>query len=172
MYILRSKKKSPISSFHIIGLKTDPLHTPALYPESSGYLEPSTIAIMVIDQVKFFFQEPGSATKERLDSLWGEVMLLEKAQASKYDIGVICSLYITAAFFQDERMQRKASRRLFSQLKKMRPIDDSNLQELLLDCVNIGERMGVNGQQIRDYLKNTPLSQGPIQDYANRLYIK
>lgn len=171
MYVF-IKKTSPIYSFHIIGLKTEPLHTPASYPKTDGDMEPSAIATKNIDQVKYFFQKPKSATKERLDSLWNDVKLLERTHVLQHNIDVLCSLYITSAFFQDERMQRKASRRLFSQLKKMRQIDDSNLQELLLDCVNIGERMGVNGQQIRDYLKNTPLSQGPIQDYANRLYIQ
>ena len=163
---------SPISSFHVHGLKTAPIHTLVSYPETDGYMESHNTAKRIIERIKYYFQEPGSATKERLDELWGDVVQLEKTRVRRKNIEDNCALYMSAAFFQDERMQRRAGRRLSSQLKEMEPTKNGYIQELLLDCINIGERMGVNGQSIRDYLKSFPLSQGTIQDYANRLYIK
>ena len=78
---------------------------------------------------------------------------------------------MAAAFFQDKKLQKKASRRQNALLKKTGLITDDQKLELLLDCINIGERMGVNGIRIREFVKPLLPSTGPIHDYAQRLYI-
>lgn len=161
---------SPITSFHVFGLKTDALHTPESYPETDGCLEPNAIAQRSINRIKYFFQYPESATKERLDTLWSEVKFLEKTLDKQHLMEEHCALYIVAAFFQNERMQQKTQRFLYTRIEKTN-LEESVL-ELLLDCINIGERMGVNGQRIRDYVKPLLPESGPIRDYAKRLYIK
>lgn len=161
---------SPISSFKVVGLKTEPIHIPKSYPETDGCLEPNAIAQRSINRIKYFFQYPESATKERLDTLWSEVKYLEKTLDKQHLIEELCAMYIAAAFFQDEKMQRKTQRLLYTRMKNTN-LEESVL-ELLLDCINIGERMGVNGQRIRDYVKPLLPESGPIRDYAKRLYIR
>lgn len=165
---------SPISSFTVLGLKTEPIHSPDCYIESEDK-EPFALAMNSIGNIKFFFKQPNSATKERLDALWSEVKFLERSLGKEHLFEELCSLYIAAAFFQDERLQKKSSKKLNALLKKTGPIVDDNKTELLLDCINIGERMGVNGIELRKYVTDSlgTLEPGhePVFDYARRLYI-
>lgn len=172
IFPIRNKSlASPISSFHVFGLKTSPIHTPESYPETDGCLEPNAIAQRSISRIKYFFQYPEIATKERLDTLWSEVKFLEKALDKQHLMEELCALYIAAAFFQNERMQQKTQRFLYTRMEKTNL--GENVLELLLDCINIGERMGVNGQRIREYIKPFLPESGPIiRDYAKRVSLR
>ena len=165
---------SPISSFTVSGLKTDPIHSSDCFIESEDK-EPYALAMNCIGNIKFFFKQPESATKERLDVLWSDVRFLEKSLEKRHLLEKLCALCISAAFFQEEKLQKKASRKLNALLKKTGPIIDNQKLELLLDCINIGERMGVNGIELRKYVASSlgslDTSQEPIFDYARRLYI-
>ena len=143
------KTSAPVSKFEPvnIGLKAEPL----------------TMDGGTIGQIKHFFYHPEEATKERLDALWCK----SQQDTDPYP------LYCAAAFFQDERMQRKATKRIESHLEKHQDLGPADL-ELLLDCINIGERMGVNGARLREYAKRmTRQLDGhkELADYAERLYI-
>lgn len=165
---------SPISSFTVSGLKTEPIQSSDCVIESEDK-ESYALAMNCIGIIKFFFKQPESATKERLDVLWSDVRFLEKSLEKRHLLEELCALYISAAFFQEEKLQKKASRKLNPLLKKTGPIIDNQKLELLLDCINIGERMGVNGIELRKYVASSlgslDTSQEPIFDYARRLYI-
>ena len=166
---------SPISSFTVLGLKTDPIHSPDCFIESTEK-DSYSLAINCIGNLKFCFKQPECATKERLDALWSNVKFLEQLLEKQHLWEELCTLYIAAAFFQDERLQKKTSRKLNTLLQKTGPITDNQRLELLLDCINIGERMGVNGIELRKYASHVlgaikPSSYEPIFDYARRLYI-
>lgn len=144
--------EAPITSFCVKGLKTEPIH-------GAGD--------DVLGRIKGFFDKPGSATKDNLHLLWGEVHELGKGFEDT------CALYCAGAFFQDERMVKRASRKLYALLDKERNLSPERV-ELLLDCINIGERMAVNGVRLREHVsKLLPMQKDErILDYARRLYVK
>lgn len=166
---------SPISSFTVSGLKTGPIHCPDCFIESEDR-DSFALAMNCIGNIKFFFIQPDCATKERLDALWSDVNNLERTLDNQHLLEELCALYIAGSFFQNEKLQKKTAKKLNAILKKTGPITDDQKLELLLDCINIGERMGVNGIELRQYIagvqcKNEILQSGPIVDYAQRLYI-
>ena len=143
--------EAPLSSFNVKGLKTEPLSV------NDG----------IIGWIKGVFADPESATKEKLDALWQDVQAL-----GHQDFEDVCALYCTAAFFQDEKLQRKSAKRLYGLLEKRQELSAAEL-ELVLDCINIGERMAVNGVTLREYVSNDLLRQNDemLLDYARRLYV-
>lgn len=136
---------------------------PALDAQLS--MDPYPIALRSINWIKFFFRYPDSVTKERLDSLYSQVRLLEKKLEyhllANHLLEDAFALYIAGAYFSDERLQKKARRLLLSQLKEQvlpdgahyeqSPMYHCILLDRLLDAINIGERMTVNGGELRKY---------------------
>ena len=173
-------------------------------------LDPYPIALRSINWIKFFLRYPETVTKERLDSLYSQVCLLDKKLEyhllANHLLEDSYALYISAAYFQDERFLKKATKLLLGQLKEQILPDGAHyeqsvmyhciLLDRLLDCINIGERGGVNGTSLRVYaskmlghLQSIIYSDGSIPmvndaaegiapkpedifDYAQRLFIK
>lgn len=143
--------EAPISQFCVKRLKTEPLHG-----AGDG----------LIGRIKAFFEEPESATKESLDLLWRNVQKFGKG------FDDTCFLYCAGAFFQDERMVKRAAKRLYAILDKEWELSPAQMEKLL-DCINIGERMAVNGVRLREYaVKMLPMYKDEkLVDYARRLDI-
>lgn len=114
-------------------------------------MDPYPIALRSINWVKFFCRHPECAIKERLDSLYSQVKLLEKKLEyhllGNHLLEDAYALYINACFFSDENLYRKASKLLKAQLKEQilpdgahyeqSPMYHCILLDRLLDCVNI-----------------------------------
>ena len=114
-------------------------------------MDPYPIALRSINWVKFFCRYPECATKERLDSLYSQVKLLEKKLEyhllGNHLLEDAYALYINACFFSDDNLYRKASKLLKAQLKEQilpdgahyeqSPMYHCILLDRLLDCVNI-----------------------------------
>ena len=128
-------------------------------------LDPYPIALRSINWVKFFCRYPECATRERLDSLYSQLRLLEKKLEyhllGNHLLEDAYALYIGAAYFSDEWLQKKAKKMLLGQLGEQilpdgahyeqSPMYHCILLDRLLDCINIGERMAVNGAELRKY---------------------
>lgn len=63
---------SPIDSFAVSGLKTEPIRCPEGVVEGEAG-DSYAVAERCIGNIKYFFKQPESATKERLDALWSDV---------------------------------------------------------------------------------------------------
>ena len=114
-------------------------------------LDPYPIALRSINWVKFFCRYPDYATKQRLDSLYSQLRLLEKKLEyhllGNHLLEDAYALYIGAVFFNDERLLKKAEKLLLSQLKEQilpdgahyeqSPMYHCILLDRLLDCINI-----------------------------------
>ena len=179
-------------------------------PSNRVGLDPYPIALRSINWIKFFCKYTETATKYRLDSLYSQERLLEKKQEyhllANHLLEDAFALYIGAAFFGDERLLKEAKQLLLGQLKEQilpdgahyeqSPMYHCILLDRLLDCINIGERMAVNGVELRKYaslmlghLESVIWEDGSIPllndaaygiapmpeqlfDYAKRLYVK
>lgn len=123
-------------------------------PSNKIGLDPYPIALRSINWIKFFCRFPENATKPRLDSLCSQVKLLEK-QLEYHLLGNhlledACALYIAASFFQDEKLLKKATKLLLSQMEEQTlpdgahyeqsPMYHSILLDRLLDCINIAPK--------------------------------
>ncbi|MBR6292498.1 MAG: alginate lyase family protein [Bacteroidales bacterium] len=120
-------------------------------PSNRIGLGPYPIALRSINWVKFFCRYPDCATKQRLDSLYSQLRLLEKKLEyhllGNHLLEDAYALYIGAAFFNDERLLKKAERLLLSQLEEQilpdgahyeqSPMYHCILLDRLLDCINI-----------------------------------
>lgn len=114
-------------------------------------LDPYPIALRSINWIKFFCRFPRCATKPRLDSLYSQIKLLEKKLEyhllGNHLLEDAYALYIAAAFFQDNKLQKKAKPLLLTQLKEQTLPDGGHyeqspmyhciLLDRLLDCINI-----------------------------------
>ena len=65
---------------------------------------------------------------------------------------------------------------MISLINKAGAITDNQRLELLLDCINIGERMGINGIELRKYVARVlgaieTTNHESIVDCARRVYI-
>ena len=119
--------------------------------KTSMSLDPYPIALRSINWIKFFCRYPESATKARLDSLYSQVLLLEKKLEyhllANHLLEDAYAIYIGAAYFGDERIQRKATKLLQEQLQEQilpdgahyeqSPMYHCILLDRLLDCFNI-----------------------------------
>lgn len=120
-------------------------------PSNKVGLDPYPIALRGINWIKFFCRYPDCATKERLDSLYSQVRLLEKKLEyhllANHLLEDAYALYIAAAFFHDTRLRKKATSLLLEQLKEQTLSDGGHyeqspmyhgiLLDRLLDCINI-----------------------------------
>lgn len=120
-------------------------------PSNRIGLHPYPIALRCINWVKFFCKYPGCATKERLDSLYSQLCLLEK----KLEYQVLGNhlledaygLYIGAYYLGDTKMLSQAVKLLQKQLEEQVLTDGAHyeqspmyhciLLDRLLDCINI-----------------------------------
>lgn len=124
------------------------------FNNNSVGMDPYPIALRSINWVKFFCRYPETATKERLDSLYSQVRLLERKLEyhllGNHLLEDAYALYIGAAFFGDERLLKKAKKLLLGQLKEQvlpdgahyeqSPMYHCILLDRLLDCINISGR--------------------------------
>ena len=136
-------------------------------PTNKVGLDPYPIALRSINWVKFFCRNPESATKDRLDSLYSQLRLLEKKLEyhllGNHLLEDAYTLYIGGAFFGDERLLKKTKKLLLRQLKEQILPDGAHyeqsvmyhciLLDRLLDCINIGESFAANEIQLREYAK-------------------
>ena len=120
-------------------------------PENKVGLDPYPTALRSINWIKFFCQYPECATKERLDSLYSQIKLLEKNVEyhllGNHLLEDAYALYIGAIYFQDCKLLKKAKKLLVTQLKEQilrdgahyeqSPMYHCILLDRLLDCINI-----------------------------------
>lgn len=136
-------------------------------PQNRIGLDPYPIALRSINWVKVMMRWPDCATRERRDSLYSQLRLLEKKLEyhllANHLLEDAYALYIGAAYFADRRLLKKAKRLLEGQLKEQilkdgahyeqSPMYHCILLDRLLDAINIGERCAVNGVELRKYAK-------------------
>lgn len=120
-------------------------------PENKVGLDPYPIALRSINWVKFFCKYPECTSKERLNSLYSQLKLLEKKLEyhllGNHLLEDAYALYIGASFFNDEHLLKIASKLLKAQLKEQILPDGAHyeqsqmyhciLLDRLLDCINI-----------------------------------
>ena len=119
--------------------------------EGSMAMDPYPIALRSINWIKFFCKYPETAKKDRLDSLYSQVRLLERKLEyhllANHLLEDAYGLYIGATYFGDERLMKKASRLLIEQLEEQILPDGAHYEQSpmyhcimldrLLDCINI-----------------------------------
>ena len=122
-------------------------------PSNRVGLDPYPIALRSINWIKFFCRHHETATNDRLDSLYSQVRLLDKKLEyhllANHLLEDAYALYISAAYFGDKRLLKKAKRLLLEQLKEQIMLDGAHyeqspmyhciLLDRLLDAINISE---------------------------------
>lgn len=139
-------------------------------PVNTGFkAEPLSWGDGIICQVKDFCGYPENATKEQHEEVYVQLRKLSRSLSSFKEA---CELYIGGAYFGEERMVKRATKFLTAYLDSQLKLTDAEL-ELLLDCINIGERMAVNGAWLREYVARflSLTDNEQIHDYARRLYV-
>lgn len=121
-------------------------------PSITWGMDPYPIALRSINWMKFFSKHPQCATKEREDSLWSQLCLLEKKLEyhllGNHLIEDFYALYIGGCYFQDEGLRHRSYRLLIEQLQEQTLPDGGHyeqspmyhciLLDRLLDCINFG----------------------------------
>lgn len=134
-------------------------------PKNRIGLDPYPIAMRSINWIKFFCRYPNCATKERLDSLYSQLCLLDKKLEyhllGNHLLEDTYALFIGGAFCHDEAILNKGSKLLLSQLKEQVLPDGAHyeqsvmyhciLLDRLLDAINMGECCSVNRAELRRY---------------------
>lgn len=144
------------------GCKWIDLFNSQLINNSQLSLDPYPIALRSINWIKFFCRFPETATKERLDSLYSQVRLLEKKLEyhllANHLLEDAYALFIAAVYFGDVRLLNKVMRLLLKQLKEQilpdgahyeqSPMYHCILLDRLLDVINLaqGARCKVQGE--------------------------
>lgn len=119
-------------------------------PTINQGLDPYPIALRGINWVKFFTIHPECISREREDSLWSQLKLLEKKLEyhllGNHLLEDAFSLYIGAVYFEDAKLLKKAEKLLCEQLKEQTLNDGGHyeqspmyhciLLDRLLDCIN------------------------------------
>ena len=114
-------------------------------------LHPYPIALRVINWVKFFLCCPECASKERENSMYSQLVLLnKKLEYHIYNNHLLedaYALYIGATYFNDEKLLKKGTKLLRKLLKyqvlpdgahyEQSPMYHCILLDRLLDCINI-----------------------------------
>ena len=130
-------------------------------------LDPYPIALRSINWVKVLMRWPDFATKERRDSLYSQLRLLERKLEyhllANHLLEDAYALYVGATYFRDKRLLKKSKKLLLGQLEEQLLPDGGHyeqsvmyhciLLDRLLDCINIGERCNVKGAELRQYAK-------------------
>lgn len=155
-------------------------------PQNKIGLDPYPIALRGINWIKFFCRYPYCATKARLDSLYSQLRLLEKKLEfhllANHLLEDAYALYIGAAYFGDERLLKKASKLLLTQLEEQvlpdgahyeqSPMYHCILLDRLLDCINIHSSFALEqyASKMLGHLDNVVWTDGSIpllNDSAN-----
>ena len=122
-------------------------------PNNHVGLDPYPIALRSINWIKVFTLIPALRTKERDDSLYSQVKLLEKKLEYRllgnHLLEDAYALFIASLFFGDDKLYRKASKLLKEQLDEQVLADGAHyeqspmyhciLLDRLLDCVNFSQ---------------------------------
>ncbi len=122
-------------------------------PSNRVGLDPYPIALRSINWIKFFYQYPNSATKNRLNLLYSQIILLGKKLEyhllANHLLEDAYALFIAAVFFNDERLYEKASKLLREQLEEQILLDGAHYEQSpmyhcimldrLLDSINIAQ---------------------------------
>lgn len=160
-------------------------------PDNKVGLDPYPIALRSINWVKFFCKYPKAASKERLDSLYSQIKLLEKKLEfhllGNHLLEDAYALYIGASFFNDKTILQKAKKLLLFQLEEQILSDGSHyeqspmyhciLLDRLLDCINFEREDGRKQKEkyavrMLGHLESIVFSGGCIplmNDAANRI---
>lgn len=155
-------------------------------PKNIVGLDTYPIALRCVNWVKFFCRYPESATKQRIDCLYSQLILLEKKLEyhllGNHLLEDAFSLFIGASFFNDERLFKRAEKLLVEQLKEQVLPDGANyeqspmyhciLLDRLLDCINIHrtDELVIYAQQMLGHLESIMWADGTIpmlNDSAN-----
>lgn len=155
------------------------------YPFS---LDPYPIALRSINWVKFFCRYPEIATKERVDSLYSQLKLLEKKLEyhllGNHLLEDAYALYIGASFFNDKVLLQKAKSLLLLQLEEQilpdgahyeqSPMYHCILLDRLLDCINIAkgslrEKSGNSIIQNQSRIRELEKDISRLSSYAERM---
>lgn len=136
-------------------------------PSNKVGLDPYPIALRSINWIKFLWRYPDCATKERLDSLYSQVRLLENKLEyhllANHLLEDAYALYIVASYFKDEKLLDKAQKLLIAQLKEQilpdgahyeqSPMYHCILLDRLLDCINMayGLQLTTYNDQLKVY---------------------
>ena len=135
-------------------------------PSNKMGLDPYPIALRSINWVKFFCQHHDAATKQRLDSLYSQLRLLEKKLEyhllGNHLLEDAYALYIGGSFFNDKPLIQKAKKLLLYQLEEQvlkdgahyeqSPMYHCILLDRLLDCINYS--LTTNDTNYTNLLKN------------------
>lgn len=114
-------------------------------------MDPYPIALRSMNWIKFFSKYPESINKERDDSLWSQLKLLQKKLEfhllGNHLLEDFYALYIGGCYFQDNLMINESYRLLVEQLNEQTlpdgahyeqsPMYHAILLDRLLDCINI-----------------------------------
>lgn len=109
------------------------------------------IALRAINWVKFFSKNPNCVTKEREDSLWSQLNLLERKLEyhllGNHLLEDAYALYIGSCYFQNERLRKKGYQLMLRELYEQTLSDGAHyeqspmyhciLLDRLLDCINL-----------------------------------
>ena len=143
-------------------------------------LDPYPIALRSINWIKFFCRYPDCATRQRLDSLYSQISLLELKLEyhlqGNHLLEDAYALYIGARFFADNRLLDKARKLLRDQLQEQilpdgahyeqSPMYHCILLDRLLDCINMaGETeswMVTAAERMLGHLESVIWSDGTI----------
>lgn len=126
-------------------------------------LDPYPTALRSINWMKFLTLHPECATRQRLDALYSQVLLLERKLEyhllGNHLLEDACALFISALFFQDRRLYRHASRLLKNELEEQILADGAHyeqsvmyhciLLDRLLDCVNMVQ--GFESSRVQEF---------------------
>ena len=134
-------------------------------PQNHVGQDPYPIALRAINWVKVFCLGPHLRTKERDNSLYSQVLLLEKKLEYRllgnHLLEDAYALFIASIYFDDKRLLKKASSLLKKQLKEQVLADGAHyeqspmyhciLLDRLLDCINFS--LTTDDSDYTDYLK-------------------
>lgn len=141
-------------------------------------LDPYTIALRAINWVKVFVKYPNLRNEKRHNSLYSQLLLLEKKLEYRllgnHLLEDAYSLYIGAVYFGDKRLLDKAERLFYSQLKEQILSDGAHFEQSpmyhcilldrLLDCINfrITETLAEYAERMLGHLESIIWNDGSI----------
>lgn len=119
-------------------------------PSNRVGLDPYPIALRVINWTKFFTCHPQGLNKKRIDSMYAQILLLERKLEyhllGNHLLEDAYALFIGSIFFSDERLFSKAAHLLEEQLREQILPDGAHYEQSpmyhcimldrLLDCIN------------------------------------
>lgn len=115
-------------------------------------MDPYPTALRCINWIKFFCKYPEHATKEREDSLWSQLCLLNKKLEyhllGNHLLEDLFALYIGYCYFNQNKYKSRIYKSLIKQLNEQTLSDGAHyeqspmyhciLLDRLLDCINVG----------------------------------